>query len=239
MSGIKLHLIILIFLSKNAFSQKDSATVSTDSVVPVSTQSSVFYVQGSYLNSFRTFEDNTPYGVLYRRNNEAPISTGGFELGTHIELTKHTKLSLGVSFFSGGEDYSFSDTLTDSTFYYKNKYRQVGIPLKLNFIIGSTWQAYGFAGVIPSSILHRQYSSDYTTVEGEEIENDVEVIKNGLASFQLVGSVGLGARYQFSSGSVYAFGEYRQNLTNTYLSDFVVHRMRAVGFGLGVTMTVN
>ena len=238
MLRIKLLAPFLFVLSFSGFAQTDSIqTDLTDKVEgpPPST----FYIQGNYFNAFRVFEDKSPYQTNFRRLEEGPITTGGIELGTFININKYADLTLGATFYSGGEEYTFTDSISDSTFYYKNRYRQIGIPLRLNLTFGNAYQIYAFGGIIPSSILHLQYSSNYTTEVGELVENDVETIKNDLASFQLAASVGGGLRYKFSNGAAYVFSEYRPHLTDTYEGDFVSHKMRLFGFGFGLAMTLN
>ncbi len=235
MRVMRLFLIFLFCAPFINFAQADTTKAQADSEQP----SNIFYLHGNYTNTFRTLEDKSPFQIHGERLKEEGIVTGGIELGTYIYINKYAYLSLGFNFFSGGEEYTFIDSVTDSTFYYKNRYRQIGIPFRLNLVYGKKLQAFAFGGVVPSSILHQQISSKYTTAQGAEVENEDERVKSGLLSFQFATSLGAGIKYNFGNGAFYAFSEFRPHFTNTFEGAFLIHRMRSTTFGLGISLKVN
>lgn len=239
MSNLKTSFLILLLIPFSLVAQVETASNETDSTASSGEATSEFYIQGSLYQAFRSFEDNTPFQSQAARLDETGINTGGVEVGAHIDFSRNVYLTIGVAFFSGGEEYQYNDTDSDSTFYYMNRYRHVGVPLRLNAQFGNTFQVYGFGGVIPSSILHRQYTSNFTQADGVAVENDVVTSKKDIASFQVVGSFGGGLRYRFDGGSIYSFAEYRPHFTTTYQNDFIVHKMHAMSYGVGLSLKFN
>ena len=132
-------------------------------------------------------------------------------------------MELGVSYVLQGEEYNYSDSLTDSTFHYKNSYKHFGIPLRLKYSFGKNkLKGFVYGGIIPSSILSYKYESDYTSVVGKTHQNDSQSKTNTLASFNVVTSVGLGVTYQLNSIGFMVMPEYRYNLLNTFDSNFLI-----------------
>ena len=240
MSYLKSVVFLLFFIPICLCSQvveNDSTNITSSVGVPDEyfRTKSTFYIQTNYYNTFRKLEDKSVFKKYAPKLNENPINTAGFELGTQINLNEHIHLSLGFNFFSAGEENLFEDALSDSTFYYKNKYRVIGIPLKFNIEYGNQLKWFAFAGIIPSSTLHNQYTSKYTNPEGKEFKNDVEIIKNDLAFFQIAGIAGTGIKYDFSNAMVYTYFEFRQHLSNTFQSTFVDHKLYGYGLGVGLS----
>jgi len=225
---------ILILLSSSSIAQNDTlehVKIDGDSIK----NSTHLYFSWHYFNAYRAFEDNTDNLFYQDRLNEEPINTQGLELGTYIDLSKNLNISLGLGFFNGGETWSYNDSISDSSFTYINKYRQISLPVRLNFQIGSSIQPFGFIGVIPSSILGRKYESSFTNAKGVLTENNPEIIQDNISSFQFIGTAGIGVRFDFTNSTVFVLGEYRQHFTNTYTSLFLTHFQRLIGGSVGVS----
>lgn len=200
---------------------------------------STYYLTVGYVNSFRDFEDNSPYGSHAKRETETAINTYGVGFGTYINLVKNLDLELGVSYVLQGEQYNYSDSLTDSTFHYTNQYRHFGIPLRLKYSFGkNNLKAFVYGGVIPSSILSYKYESNYTSAIGKTIENDTESKTNTLASFNVVTSVGVGVSYQLNNIGFMVVPEYRYNLLNTFDNNFIEHNLWSWGVNFGLTLKI-
>jgi hypothetical protein len=210
--------------------KEDSAT--TDK------QSSTLYVSGQYFNAFRVVEDLTFDQAFDSLNAEQPAATGGIEVGTHINFSERVWLSVGVNFFGGGESWLYADSLTDSTFSYTNKYRQIALPLRLNYGVGDQLKWFGFIGVIPSSILGRTYQSKFTNANGVLSENDIEVIETNINSFQFIGTCGTGISYSFGTTTIFGNIEYRHHFSNTYSGIFLNHYQRLLGGNIGLSFTL-
>ena len=223
----------LIFFSTCIYAQGVNSEIVLDSQAE-DTLSSDSYIHISYFSAFRTFKDESSNKKYSKRLDEKAISTSGIEIGKIIKINQQFNFSIGVTFFGGGESYQYSDNVTDSTFYYKNVYHQIGIPIRLNFEMGNKVKGFVFAGVVPASILHRRYESNYTDEKGKIFENEIETFKNDLAMFQISGSFGGGIKYSFKNTTLYAMGEYRPYFSNTYTGLFLSHQMRLIGGSFGM-----
>ncbi|MFK8038187.1 MAG: hypothetical protein AB8B74_07865 [Crocinitomicaceae bacterium] len=195
------------------------------------------YISGQFFNAYRSFEDLSASNSYSNRISEESISTGGVELGSYIKLNDKFDLGIGVSFFGGGEQWSYFDSISDSSFMYVNKYRQIAVPFRLHFHLGDELRWVTFLGVIPSSILGRRYESSYTNDEGILTENEIETFQDNLNSFQLAATVGTGVSYQLGNASVFLLGEYRYHFTNTYTGLFLNHQQKLIGGSLGMTFS--
>ena len=213
--------------------KNDSSDWSSDSL----TDKSEFYLTGAFIHSFREFEDQSVFQSLGDRNNEAPINTYGLGFGTFIKLSNHFDLELGVSYVLQGEKYSFSDSLSDSTFNYTNKYRHFGLPLRLKYTIGeSKLKGFVFGGIIPSSILSIKYSSDYVNKSGSAIDNGSQSITNNLKAFNVAASAGFGLLYKKNDFGYMIMPEFRYNLINSYEGFPVKHNLWSWGINAGLLM---
>tara|TARA_B100000809_G_C14925531_1_gene454976 strand:- start:40 stop:813 length:774 start_codon:yes stop_codon:yes gene_type:complete len=200
-------------------------------------EKSTIYITAGYVNSFRYFTDESIYQSLGKKYDETPISTYSIGVGTYIPLTNHLDLEIGVSYVLQGEQYLFSDSLTDSTFHYVNKYKHFGLPIRLRYSIGNgNFKGLVYGGVIPSNILSIRYESDYTNVDGNEVLNNVETKKNDLASFNLTASIGFGFTYQKNDIGFILIPEYRYNLLNTFSGYPVKHNLWSWGVNSGLVI---
>ncbi len=230
----KIFCVLILVLSNLSFAQitgTGDSKISTDSLE----NKSHLYFSWQYFNAFRSFEDNTSASFYKERLDEKPINTQGLEFGTYIDFTKNVNVSLGLGLFNGGETWTFEDSISDSSFTYINKYRQVSLPIRLNFQLGNTIQPFGFIGIIPSSILGRKYESSFTNSNGTLTENDPIIFKTNINAFQFMGTAGLGVKFDFVNSTVFIMGEYRQHFTNTYTGLFLTHFQRLIGGSIGVS----
>lgn len=227
--------LISVFFSALTFGQINNKGEASEAIGDSIETKSNFYVSAQFFNATRQIEDLSSSQRFDSLSFEEPINTQGFEIGTIITLSKRLQLGVGLNLFSGGETWSFADSLSDSSFTYTNKYRQMGVPLRLSLFFGNKLKYYGFLGLIPSTILNRRYESSFTRAEGFEVENDVERTNDDINSFQLIGTAGAGLSYQLGPASIFAQVEIRQHLTNTYTGIFLNHTQRLVGGSVGLT----
>jgi hypothetical protein len=193
---------------------------------------SVYYFTGLIQRTFRDFTDNSPYKIHAPLNEQVPSIGSGFTLGILMPISSRLSLDMGVSYFTNAEAYSFTSEMNDSTFDYKNKYVQVGIPLKLRYTTGKKVQFFGFAGVTPLNIFSVRYLSNYTTSTGIEYEQDPVVDRQDFVSFNVMASAGIGFNYYFKNLGLTIYPEYRRHLFNTYANDTFKREHFMYGFGL-------
>lgn len=94
--------------------KKEKEKVEKDTIDTDKRKSSYFMTY-SFMQAYRDFEDESVYGIYYRWNDQQPIKSGGFNFGTYIPLTKNLELELSASWFIGGDEYNFKDSLSDSS----------------------------------------------------------------------------------------------------------------------------
>lgn len=192
------------------------------------------YINAGFINSFRLFEDETISKYFSEWEEQTPINSFTVSAGAYIPLVKNLDIEIGASLSTLGEKHIFEDSLTDSTFSYANKYRHVGIPLRLRYSFGSSsLKPYLFAGVIPTSIFQIRYESQYNSETGSFTENPITTTNNNLADFNLVLSGGVGVVYMKNKVGFSVFGEYRRNLLNTYTDYKIQHKLYGVNICAG------
>lgn len=221
--------------------KKEKKSTEQDSLIISNSDKSTFYLTGAFIHSFRKFEDNSAYQSLGERYKETPINTYGIGFGTYVPLANHFELDIGVSYVLQGEQYTFtsSDSLSDSSFTYVNKYRHFGVPLRLKYNVGNgNFKGYITGGLIPSSILSIRYESKFTNPEGVETINDVKKITNDIAFFNLTASIGIGMSYTMGDFGFLVAPEYRYNLLNTFESVPITHKLWSWGVNFGVLLKI-
>ncbi|MBK9593125.1 MAG: outer membrane beta-barrel protein [Crocinitomicaceae bacterium] len=198
-----------------------------------------FYLSGLYQYSYRSFEDNSPTKDYYAEwQQHTAAYNGGVSAGVIMELSKLIHLDIGITYFGHSEKYSYQDSLTDSTFSYKNTYAQIALPLRLRVVYGDKFQVYGFAGVAPLNILKLKYESSYTTENGIAVEREDEIKTDGFSTFNLMLTAGFGLNYNLNRIGFFLAPEYRRHLLNTY-SDKIIsmdHRMYSIGINAGMIL---
>lgn len=195
-----------------------------------------YYVTGMSMWSYRSFEDLTPFKSLSERDNETPGFGHGISAGVVLPLSDHFALDLGASYWGHSENYTFSDSLSDSTYSYKRRYLQLGVPIRIRATYGETLQGFVFAGVTPLNILQIRYDAEYRDSFGERSDLDEVTIKNDFASFNLMAGVGAGINYNLKIIGFTLSLEYRRHLLNSYDTNEirVDHRMYGVALNYGM-----
>ena len=244
-------LVVLVFFSVNAVNaqivsgnvgdedegeikvKKEKTKVNRDSL-----SGTTFYLTGLYTYTDRTFEDKSAYGAFASWADQMPDHSGGASLGLFLPLSKLVSLDLGISYFAQKEKFNYADPDSDSTFAYTNGYMYLGLPVKIRFTYGDRFQLFGYAGLTPMNLLNIRYKESYTRVSGAYFENEVELVKNKIAGFNLQATVGGGIAYNFDWFGLTLYPEFRQNLLNTYnlKTKPLLHRQFGLGVHCGVTL---
>lgn len=197
-----------------------------------------FYIGGLFQYSYRTFEDQSSNGFYKEWEDQTSSYNGGFNAGVVMKLTKSIHLDIGFNYFATGENYTYADTASDSTFTYRNTYKQMALPVKLRYVYGDKWQVFGFAGLAPLNILTVVYESNYTTAEGVEVERDPDENKDGFATFNLMASAGLGFQYNVRHIGFVIYLEYRRHLLNTYSTKTISMNHKMYGIGINAALVL-
>jgi hypothetical protein len=152
-------------------------------------------------------------------------------------LGKWLRFDAGLQFVQNGERYSYSDSQSDSTFHYENRYRYLGMPMSLNFHWGSAFKIFAGAGITP--LIFNQYVQDtrWTTALGSKEDDKIKVKNNEYASSSLEVFGQIGAQWTGKSGwGGMVKAVYRKQVTNTYSKyNEAMHSSFGWGFGFGIT----
>ena len=195
-----------------------------------------FYLTGLYQYTYRTFVDGSSFGVYKEWENQTSGFSGGADMGLIMELSKYFHLDIGISYFGNSENYSYQDSLTDSTYTYKNTYSQVAIPLRLRFVYGEKLQVFAFAGLAPLNILNIRTKSSYMTADSIAVTRDLDIVKDGFATFNLMLTAGFGLCYNVKYVGFTIYPEFRRNLINTYSTKTIpmTHKIYGIGINAGL-----
>lgn len=247
--GAPLKLVILLFIGmfylQTGFSQivgeeieaKKEKKKKREPIDRDSLTGTTYYLTYLYNYGYRRFEDKSVFGSYADWNDQKAARGNGLTLGVFLPVAGNLSMDVGVTFFGHKEEYNYSDPNTDSTYHYTQSYIQLGMPLKLRYTIGNQFQFFGFAGVTPLNVFHVRYLSDYTTALGGKVERDVELIKEKLSIFNLMGNVGFGITYNMDWLGITIYPEYRHHFFNTYNSQKPIdHRMYGLGVNAGLTL---
>jgi hypothetical protein len=251
MSKAILFITLLLYLSNNSIAQivnqnsnpkpKEDNTKNKDKKNNQSkTDFTTAYFSLGYFNTFRSFEDHTAYNSKYKWETQTPTQNLGFNFGIYIPLAKHFNLDIGVNYLPYGEEYTYQDSLSDSTFHYINKYQQIGIPIRLKYtFINANPSDLGFKpfisiGVVPSNILSIRYFSDYTLADSTAIKNDVKKVTKDLNKFVFATTASIGFTYKTKKIGFKLMPEFRYNISNSYTGVFWKHNLWAWGVNAGI-----
>lgn len=185
----------------------------------------------------RTLTENTGlFGdTLGVRADETNLNKWSFGIGFRNRITKNLAWEGGISLLRNGESYSFEGT--DTSYNYTTTYTYIGMPLKLDYVIGKKLQFIAAVGVIPQMFMsYRQVGTD---VNSEDTETTFDIkTKSGYTPFVLSAVFNLGGQLRLSDQVRFFFiPEYRMQLNSTYTdkSSFI-HKGHAIGFNMGLSI---
>ncbi len=241
-------LLILLTLSFSSYAQIESGKVGTKQpkVEKVKTKKeptqvdfkqveSQIYLSGFYGLSDRTLSENTSvFGKpLGQRSNETSILSGGFDFGIRMKISDQFRLSFGMNYSTYGEQNSVS--IQDSTFNYTNKYSYLGLPISLQYVVGSKWRFISGIGLQPHLFLRGNQENEAISPSGVSTKNSFKY-RDEMNFFTLHGFAQLGVEYQFSpQTSIYIVPEYRIQFTNSYgKQEPYIHKANWFGARLGL-----
>lgn len=138
-------------------------------------------------------------------------------LGVRANLHKYLMLDASFGYLEDGESYSFNSDINDSTYSYKNSYRNFSVAIKLYAKYDlKKFSFYAGGGIMPSLFINQGEQINYNDNNGNPRESK-NTYREGYNAFNLhvVGSVGVS--YHFHKyASFYVMPEYRYGLFSTY-----------------------
>ncbi len=200
--------------------------------------SSRFYIEASYLNSFRSLESNVDFlnKPLGERANESKIGIWNYSLGMTTPLNNHIYFDGALSLLRNGEQYSWKSSTSDSTFNYQSKYNYIALPLQIKYQGGKNLKYFVGGGLIPQMNFSYKQSQQWTDSLGAKRDETIK-INNDINSFAISWVVSAGLELQFENNFGLRFSaSYRNQISNTYIefSDYI-HKANAIGLNLGIT----
>jgi hypothetical protein len=169
--------------------------------------------------SYRSLIENpTLFGEeLGLRVNEKAAWVHSGSLGVRANLHKYLMLDASFGYMEDGESYSFNSPTTDSTYNYKNSYRNFSVSIKLYAKYDlKKFSFYAGGGITPALFINQAEQINYNDGNGNprEVKNTYREGYNAF-NLHLVGSVGVS--YHFHEyASFYLMPEYRYGLFSTY-----------------------
>jgi len=177
---------------------------------------------------------NTPLG---ERANEVPLRLWSYGLGLQTGLGRWMRLDIGLNFIQNGERYAYSDSQSDSTFQYENRYRYIGMPLSLNFHWGNAFKVFAGPGITPMIFNQFVKNTQWTTTLGSKNDEKLREKNNEYASsaFEVFGQMGVQWIAKNGWGGMFKV-VYRKQVSNTYSKyNEAIHSTYGWGFGFGIT----
>jgi len=246
MSIKKLLSSFFVIITLNSFSQiisKQNPSISKDvsakNKISKDTNSK-FYIEASYVVSFRTLESNinflnTPLG---ERVNETKLPIWNYTFGMTVPISKLVYFDGGMSILRNGEQYSWESTTSDSSFNYQTNYNYLALPLQLKIQGGNKFKYFIGAGIVPQIYLSYKQEQQWTDSLGSK-RNKKETVNNENNSFAFSWIVSAGIELEFENKfGLRLSANYRSQLNNTYTkyNDYI-HKANAIGFNLALTRT--
>lgn len=204
-----------------------------------SLQGNSFYLSGMGQYTYRTLQDLTATKVYSDWEKQQPIFTGATNIGLIMKMSNHFSVDIGLSYFGAGEQYTFNDSISDSSFYYKNTYRQLALPLKVRYSTGDKFQFFAFAGIAPLNILNIRYKSNFVRENGAEVDVELQIKKDQFSAFNVMATVGFGINYNLKYIGFTLYPEFRRNLLNTYPNNVLALKHNLYSFGVNAGFLVH
>ncbi|MEZ4937246.1 MAG: hypothetical protein R2799_06595 [Crocinitomicaceae bacterium] len=170
--------------------------------------------------SYRTLKpaDNFFSKPINQKVDEKMIFSVRAQAGMQAILWKYFMVDFGFSYTEQGEQYTYEDENSDSSYSYINKYRYFGVPLTANAIFGGESVRFYFGGgIIPMMFINQGQNLRYTTITGTGTEELLTFRDNKYNQFNMMAIGRLGMQFNFTKHvGFYLAPEIRYMLFNTY-----------------------
>lgn len=207
---------------------------------PLPTTGRFIYASGApfWTSSFFTPDYD---GQFQNRSEETPKWAFSTEVGMKVNIKPFLQVGVGFSYSQYKMNYTYAkpDTVNiDTAYSYDRIHQYIGIPIRLNMIHGKGKFKF-FYGVtaLPSMQLNQIQYKNYTTSEGQVVQDEKSVNKNSISAFQLIVGGFLGAEYHFSDNfSAFVSPEFRYNITNTNYNMRFKNNLYGLAIRIGIQL---
>lgn len=241
------HLVLISFLLFGTLSysqievtekpkKKKVKEVAPDNTEPSTTE---VYFLTNWSRTNRDLKENSGlFGdSLGNRADEEFLDRWSYALGIRNRLNKHLGWEGGIAFIRNGESYLFEDT--DTMYQYATTYSYIGMPLKMNYLLGEDVQFIASAGIIPQLFVNYKREIEW---EDSVNHRDKETVKTnaGYNSFVLSAVFNTGVKLTYAEKwSLLVLPEYRIQLNSSYeKTDSYIHKARAFGVSFGLSLAL-
>lgn len=169
-----------------------------------------------------------------KRADETYLDRWSFALGMKNRINPFLEWEGGISFLRNGESYLFEGS--DTSHQYTSSYAYIGMPVKISFVYGNSFQFFASAGVIPQMFLRYSQDQKWVTSNNTEIEEPFKT-SSGYnpfvlsAVFNVGGKMAIGKRW-----AVIVSPEYRHQVNSSFVKNSpYIHKARALGVTFGLT----
>lgn len=218
-------------------SQSTKKSRSTKKDVPKKVQdgSTLLYFLVNASNTSRLLKENTGlFGdSLGKRADEKPLKIWSYAVGFQNRISKHFLWDGGISIVRNGERYQF--TGVDTSYSYQSSYSYIGMPIRVNYVVGKQVRFYVGGGLIPQIFTGYKQAVAWKTSKNATVNETIKT-KIGYAPFVLSAVVNTGFLLDFSNGwGLMVSPEIRFQLNSSYLKyEKYIHKARAYGVSFGL-----
>jgi hypothetical protein len=146
--------------------------------------------------------------------NETAVLGFQLQAGLRSKLSNNFYAVFGIGVAQNGEQYAYS--ASDSSYAYTTRYRNIVLPLGLQFNTGNKLRFVGTVGIQPQLFLAYQQDIKSKTTTGEESTSKVKQLAN-VNPFTLSTFAQAGLEWRLTSEvSIYVTPELRYQLSNTF-----------------------
>ncbi len=193
------------------------------------------YFLSNKSNTSRLLKENTGlFGdSLGKRADETHLKIWSYSVGFQNRIGNHFQWDGGISIVRNGESYRF--TGADTSYSYKSSYAYLGMPIRVNYVVGKLFRCYVGGGLIPQIFTGYKQVVAWKTSKNATVNETIKT-KIGYSPFVLSAVFNAGFSLDFSNGwGLIVSPEVRMQLNSSYLKyEKYIHKARAYGISFGL-----
>lgn len=207
---------------------------------PLSITGRYIYASGAPYWTSSFFEPEYE-GQFVNRTEEVPGWAFSSEVGMKVNIKRILQVGVGFGYMQYKQNYTYNapDSITyDTSYNYQRRHQFIFVPLRINLIHGTAkFKFYYGINVMPGMQLNQSITRNYTTSDGEAVEEQKIVNRNNINSFQLILGGFIGAEYHFSDHiSAFVSPEFRYHPFNTNYNLRFTNNLYGFAIRLGVQL---
>lgn len=229
-------ILSLIVVVQSSLFMAQTVEISEKSKIDLPFVSSIYF-GAAPSTTFRTLDSaKTAFGEsLGYRTDEEKLKTWSFNGGYRSPINNFLTLDIGFNLNQSGEKYAYDDPNSDSTYTYRNRYRDFGIPIQVYASYGKSFRWFIGGGIQAHMAISYNQEIKYTQENGSPFEsekNSTEILNSLTFSAQVSG----GFQWRWNKAiSVYFVPSYVFGLSNQYAKqEAYVYKRRVMEWKFGL-----